>query len=79
MGWSNLQNGDLLKAAEGVFELFVTTDQNLRFQQDLTLLKLAVLVLSTTSWPTIQANLAEVVASIDAVRPGEYREVVIPK
>jgi hypothetical protein len=79
MGWSNLQNGDLLKAAEDAFELFVTTDQNLRFQQDLTQLKLAVLVLSTTSWPSIEANLAEVVASIDAVRPGEYREVIVGK
>lgn len=79
MGWSNLENGDLLKAAEGVFDAFVTTDRNLRYQQNLTGLKLAIVVLSTTSWPSIQANLEQVRATVDALKPGEYREVVIPK
>ena len=79
MGWSNLGNGELLKAAEGVFDAFVTTDQNLRYQENLTVLKLAIVVLSTTSWPSMQANLEQVIAAINALRPGEYREVVIPK
>ena len=51
MGWSNLQNGDLLKAAEGMFDVLVTTDQSLRYQQNLSGLKLAILILSTTIGP----------------------------
>jgi hypothetical protein len=49
MGWATLENGDLLKAAETAFDAFITTDQNLRFQQHLTGRRLAVLVLPTTS------------------------------
>ena len=48
MGWSTLENGDLLREAEGQFDVFVTTDQNLRYQQNLTGRRLAILVLPTT-------------------------------
>ena len=53
LGWSNLENGDLLRAAEGRFDVFITTDQNLRYQQNLTARQLAILVLPTTNWPEI--------------------------
>jgi hypothetical protein len=79
MGWSNLENGELLKAAEGVFDAFITTDQNLRHQQNLSGLKLAIVVLSTTSWPSMQPNLDKMIATIDSLKAGEYREVAIPK
>ena len=75
MGWSNLENGDLLRAAEGRFDLFVTTDQNLRYQQNLAGRQLAILVLPTTSWPEIQRHQSEVAAAIDSMQPGEYREL----
>ncbi len=75
MGWSNLQNGDLLRAAEANFDLLVTTDQNLRYQQNLKDRRLAILVLPTTSWPRIQANLAIVVATVNGMNSGEYREM----
>jgi hypothetical protein len=55
-GWSELTNGSLLKAAEGLFELMLTTDRNLRYQQNLSGRKLAILVLPTTSWPVIQKH-----------------------
>jgi predicted nuclease of predicted toxin-antitoxin system len=54
MGWSTLANGDLLDAAEGQFEVFVTTDQNLRYQQNLSGRQLAILVLPYASWPKLQ-------------------------
>ena len=44
MGWSSLANGDLLSAAEARFDLLVTTDQNLRYQQDLSGRRLKILV-----------------------------------
>jgi len=75
LGWSNLENGDLLRAAEGRFEVFITTDQNLRYQQNLTGRQLAILVLPTTNWLEIQQHQDEVAAAVNSLRPGEYREL----
>jgi hypothetical protein len=75
MGWSALGNGDLLRAAEEDFEAFITTDRNLRYQQNLTGRKLAILVLPTTSWPRIQAHHVEVVAAVNRLRPGDFHEL----
>src|SRR5256885_17062284 len=63
LGWSSLANGDLLQQAEGQFDLLITTDQNLRYQQNLTGSKLAILVLPTTSWPEIKNHQSDVVRS----------------
>jgi predicted nuclease of predicted toxin-antitoxin system len=51
LGWSRLTNGELLAAAEGRFDVLVTTDRNLQYQQSLSGRELSVLVLPTTSWP----------------------------
>ena len=75
MGWTELANGDLLAAAEADFDALITTDQNLRYQQNLTGRRLAILVLPTTSWPKIRSNEVQVIASIDALRPGEIVEL----
>lgn len=75
MGWSNLQNGDLLRAAEAAFDLLVTTDQNLRYQQNFKERRLAILVLPTTSWPRIQASLALVVETVNGMKLGEFQEL----
>src|SRR5213595_1383096 len=72
-GWSNLANGTLLIAAEEVFDLFITTDQNLMSQQDLSSRSLAILVLPTTSWPKIQMHLREIEAAVEDIQQGEYR------
>ena len=74
-GWSNFQNGDLLAAAEGRFDLFITTDKNLRYQQDLRGRTLAILVLTTTSWPEIQRHGLEVAELVSKFGPGDYREM----
>jgi hypothetical protein len=77
--WSHLKNGELLQQAEDEgFEVLVTTDQNLRYQQNLQERKIAIVVLMSTSWPKIQKNLTAVVESINAVKVGDYLEVVIP-
>lgn len=75
MGWSDLSNGDLLREAEGTFDLLITTDKNLRYQQNLAGRRLSILVLPTTSWPRIQQHVAEVVTAALAMRPAEYREL----
>ena len=71
LGWAQLENGDLLKAGEASFDAFITTDQNLRYQQNLTGRPFAILVLPTTSWPKIQAQLAKVILAVNALRPGD--------
>ena len=78
MGWSELDNGALLSAAEGAFDGFITTDQNLKYQQNLSARRLSILVLSTTSWPRIQRHIALVVAAVNALRPGEFRDLIVP-
>ena len=75
MGWQELDNGSLLNAAEAAFEVFITTDQNLRTQQNLAGRRLAILVLPTTSWPQIQRHAPEVLAAVNALVPGELREL----
>lgn len=75
-GWSTLGNGDLLMAAEtSAFDVLITTDQNLRHQQTLSGWKLAILVLPTTRWPQIRRHVAETVAAIASIQPGEFREL----
>jgi len=75
LGWSRLTNGDLLAAAEGRFDVLVTTDRNLRHQQSLSGRKLAVLVLPTTSWPRLQSQIQGIVSALASLKPGEYLEL----
>jgi hypothetical protein len=75
MHWDSLSNGDLLKAAEGSFDVLVTTDQNLRYQQNLSGRKLAILVLPTTSWPKMRPRASEVVAAANGLKAGDYVEL----
>lgn len=78
LGWSTLKNGELLAAAEGIgFDVFVTTDTNLAYQQNLSNRKIAIVVQSTTSWPRIQKSVAAIVSAIDAARPNSYQIVSI--
>ena len=75
-GWGTLQNGELLSTAEYEgFEVLVTTDQNLRYQQNLENRQIAVVVLMTTSWPRIERAVNRVVAALNSVKPGGYPEV----
>lgn len=76
-GWAELANGDLLRVAEADFDLLITTDQNLRYQQNLAGRKLAILVLPTTSWPKIWRHVQVVVSAVQQIQPGEYREIVL--
>jgi hypothetical protein len=75
-GWSTLQNCVLLaKAEQAGYEIFITTDQNLRYQQNLTGRHLAIVVLCTTSWPRIQLHLTQLLDLIASVTPSSYYEM----
>ena len=73
-----MKNGELLSAAENNgFDVFVTTDTNLSYQQNLSNRKIAIVILSTTSWPRIQKSVAAIVSAIDAATPNSYQIVSI--
>lgn len=74
-GWSRLTNGELLASAEGQFDVLITTDRNLRYQQSLSGRRLAVLVLPTTSWPKLQTQVQAIVSTLALLKPGEYLEL----
>jgi hypothetical protein len=79
LGWDRFTNGELLTAAEEAgFEVLLTTDKNLRYQQNLTERKIAVVVLGKGRWRLIRPLIPEVVAAVNAAKPGTYTEVEIP-
>jgi len=79
-GWDKLNNGDLLNAAEAaVVNLLLTTDQRIRYQQNLAGRKIAIVVLTgTTKWSRVQLHHERIAAAANAATPGSYTEVVIP-
>jgi hypothetical protein len=78
-GWAALANGDLLTAAESAgFEVFVTTDKNLKHQQDLSKRRMAIVVIGHAQWPRLEPHVHLVVAAIDRAAKGGYHEVEIP-
>jgi hypothetical protein len=77
-GWSTLHNGELLDVAEHErYDLLITTDQNLRYQQQLAARQLAIIVLLSTSWPRIQRRIEAIQAAVERVVPGGYEEIAI--
>lgn len=78
LGWAKLKNGDLLRVAEDAgFEVLITTDKNLKYQQDIATRRIAILVLSTTSWPRIEKAAPAVIEALGSLCPGVYVEVPI--
>jgi hypothetical protein len=74
-----LENGELLTEAEAAgFELLLTTDKRIRYQQNLTGRKIAIFVLGQGRWSLIKPRVAQVVAAVNAATPGSYAEVEIP-
>jgi hypothetical protein len=77
-GWSSLSNGDLLSVAEKAgYELLITTDQNLRYQQNLKTRRIAILVLLTTRWPRIKLQIPAILNAVNSMSPGAYQELKI--
>src|SRR3712207_6783131 len=74
--WATLSNGRLLTVAEEAgYDLIITTDQNLRYQQNLGGRSLAILVLGSTSWPRLRGHVDTIQAAVDTSTPGAYQEL----
>jgi predicted nuclease of predicted toxin-antitoxin system len=77
-GWGGIKNGDLLQRAEGNFDLFITSDQNIRYQQNLAGRRIAILELSTNDINRIQAASMQIEDAIEKIQPDEFRQLTIP-
>jgi hypothetical protein len=78
-GWEELSNGDLIEAAEQAgFEVMVTTDKNIRYQQNLGARKIALIVLGHSQWPMVKLVADTIVAAVNTAKPGSYVEVDVP-
>ena len=78
-GWDRLVDGSLMDQAElEGYEVMITTDRNIRHQQNMAGRRLAVVALLSQSWPYAYARIEEIRAAIATIRPGELKEVRIP-
>jgi len=79
-GWDALTNGELLDAAESAgFELLLTTDRRIKYQQNLQVRRIALVVLTgTTRWSRVRQHADRIAAAVASATPGTYSEVEIP-
>jgi hypothetical protein len=77
-GWGGIKNGDLLRQAEGEFDLFIISYQNIRYQQNLAGRQIAILELSTNDLRRIQAAELLIQSAIETIQPREFRRLEIP-
>ena len=79
LSWSTLKNGELIAAGEkDGYDVLLTTDQNLKYQQNLVGRRVSIVVLLSTSWPRIQKQVDAILVAISRASPGSYEEVAIP-
>jgi predicted nuclease of predicted toxin-antitoxin system len=77
-GWSGIRNGDLLDLAEAEFDLFITSDQNIRYQQNLADRRIAILEFSTNDLHRLQAARSLIDAAIGEMQSSEFKQLSIP-
>lgn len=77
-GWGGIKNGDLLQRAESEFDLFITSDQNIRYQQNLTGRRIAILELSTNDIHRIQSASVLIQEALATISPNEFKQLNIP-
>lgn len=79
MGWAGIRNGELLRRAEAQFDILVTADQNLQYQQNLSGRKLAILVLPGNQVPIVTRLLPQIDTSLAMIQSGTLVEIPFPK
>src|SRR5258706_11809367 len=72
MNWATKKNGQLLRAAEGHFDVLITSDQNMKYQQNLKGRQLAIIALPTNFLPAVMNMAGKVAAALARIQPGEY-------
>lgn len=78
-GWDRLSNGDLLAVAEAAgFDMLLTADNSIRYQQNLSRRRISLIVLSSPQWPRVRLQVERIAAAVNSAAPGSYREIDIP-
>jgi len=79
IGWHELRNGELIQQAEEAgYDLLLTTDKNIRYQQNLLGRRISLVVLGNSQWPQVRLHLEKITAAVNTSTPGSYTEVEIP-
>jgi len=79
IGWHELRNGELIRNAERAgYDVLLSTDKNIQYQQNLAGRKIAVVILRNQQWPIVKLHLAKIVSAVNACTPGSFTEVDIP-
>ena len=79
IGWHELENGALIQEAEEAgYEVLLSTDKNIQYQQNLSGRKIALVVLGNSQWPVVRLYLDRIAAAVNAATPGSYAIVDIP-
>ena len=78
-GWDRISNGELLNQAEAAgFDVLLTTDKRIRYQQNLTGCKIAIVVLGNSTWRVVRLHFDRIAQIVAEAKPGSYAEVEIP-
>ena len=75
VGLAGTRNGDLLARAEGKFDVFLTADKNLRYQQNLSGRTIAIVEVPTNRLPLLRSIFERINVAVDGIKPGEYVEI----
>ncbi|MGD0498836.1 MAG: hypothetical protein ABSC23_10425 [Bryobacteraceae bacterium] len=79
IGWHELENGELIQRAEDAgYDVLLSTDKNIQYQQNLTGRRIALVVLGNQQWPLVRLHLDRIAAAVNAATPGSFAEVDIP-
>jgi hypothetical protein len=79
IGWHELENGELISRAERAgYAVLLSTDKNIRYQQNLLGRRIALVVLGNSQWPFVRQHLDKIADVVSNAAPGSYCEVDIP-
>lgn len=73
MGWASIKNGALLALAEKEFDIFITSDQNMRYQQNLSKRSIAILLVPTNRWPVLIEHIEEILKAVQSMKAKEFQ------
>ena len=75
MGWAGIKNGELLKLMTAEFDVFITSDKNLRYQQNLTTLDLSIILLPSNQVPVVKALLPKIDTALSGILNRDFIEI----
>lgn len=75
LGWSGIANGELVRRVDGVYDVLVLADKNLRYQQNLSERQIALVELPTNRWPILKDIAPRITAAVDQALPGTYTTI----